>query len=374
MTIVINGTTGITNVNGTAAAPAETGTDTDSGIVYGTNTVSLATNGTTALTVDASQNVGIGTTVNNVYDQVASARPLVVQKSDTSTTLNGSTSSIIIANGDTTTNNTAQLNFAAITGASTNQYSSAIISAIFGARTNGQYPTGQLAFSTSTTLNAAPTEKMRIDSSGNVGIGQSSITQLFGNYTQLNISGSSGATIQMQSGSTIRANMIADANNFYIYGLTSIAFGVGGTGTGTNRMNIDSNGALILVGSTAQKATGTTWSNPSDQRLKNNIRDYAKGTTELMQVRVREWEYNGKGGTTEGMKGLGVVADEVMTVLPNTVETYDAKLNAEDEEKTAIKKFDATEITWLLVKTVQEQQALITTLTARITALEANNG
>jgi hypothetical protein len=61
MTIVLNGTTGITNVNGTAAAPAETGTDTDSGIVYGTNTVSLATNGTTAVTVDASQNVGIGT-------------------------------------------------------------------------------------------------------------------------------------------------------------------------------------------------------------------------------------------------------------------------------------------------------------------------
>lgn len=61
MAVIINGTTGITNVNGTAAAPAETGTDTDSGIVYGTNTVSLATNGTTALTVDSSQNVGIGT-------------------------------------------------------------------------------------------------------------------------------------------------------------------------------------------------------------------------------------------------------------------------------------------------------------------------
>ena len=61
MTVIINGTTGITNVNGTAAAPAETGTDTDSGIVYGTNSVSLATIGTTALTVDSSQNVGIGT-------------------------------------------------------------------------------------------------------------------------------------------------------------------------------------------------------------------------------------------------------------------------------------------------------------------------
>ena len=138
----------------------------------------------------------------------------------------------------------------------------------------------------------------------------------------------------------------------------------------TTALTLDSSGGLILVGSTAQKATGTTWSNPSDQRLKDNIRDYAKGTTELMQVRVREWEYNGKGGTIEGTKGLGVVADEVMTVLPDTVENYDAKLNDDDEEITKIKKFDATEITWLLVKTAQEQQTLITQLTARITALE----
>jgi hypothetical protein len=137
------------------------------------------------------------------------------------------------------------------------------------------------------------------------------------------------------------------------------------------KMRISDAGALILVGSTAQKATGTTWSNPSDDRLKSNITDYPKGIAELMQVRVREWEYNGKGGTTEGMKGLGVVADEVMTVLPDTVETYDAKLNAGDADTTAIKKFDATEITWLLVKAVQEQQTMITALEARIAVLEA---
>jgi hypothetical protein len=90
MTVIINGTTGITNVNGTAAAPAETGTDTDSGIVYGTNTVSLATNGTTALTVDASQNVGIGTSspssmsgtgiqvgASSIFENVVSSQTLV---------------------------------------------------------------------------------------------------------------------------------------------------------------------------------------------------------------------------------------------------------------------------------------------------------
>ena len=143
-----------------------------------------------------------------------------------------------------------------------------------------------------------------------------------------------------------------------------------------NRLNLtlESDGDLILAGSVAQKLTGTTWSNPSDQRLKSNITNYSKGIPELMQVRVCEWEYNGKGGTTEGMKGIGVIADEVMTILPNTVDTYDAKLNAEDKETTSIKKFDATEITWLLVKAVQEQQAIINSFEARLAALEGKTG
>ena len=143
-----------------------------------------------------------------------------------------------------------------------------------------------------------------------------------------------------------------------------------GYGT-TDFFLIDNSGNLTINGATATKASGTTWANPSDQRIKDNIRDYEKGTAELMQVRVREWEYNGKGGTVEGTKGLGVVADEVMTILPNTVDTYEAKLESDDEENTDIKRFDATEITWLLVKTVQEQQATIQALTARIEALEA---
>ena len=60
MTLILSGTNGITSVNGTAAAPSVTGTDTDTGIVYGTNTVTIATNGTAGLLQDASQNIGLG--------------------------------------------------------------------------------------------------------------------------------------------------------------------------------------------------------------------------------------------------------------------------------------------------------------------------
>jgi hypothetical protein len=125
------------------------------------------------------------------------------------------------------------------------------------------------------------------------------------------------------------------------------------------------------TGGNAYKPGGGSWSANSDIRLKNNVRDYNKGTAELMQIRVREWEHNGKGGIQAGYKGLGVVADEIELVLPGTVHTYEGKLNPEDEETTDIKSVNATEITWLLVKTVQEQQAKIEALTARLEALES---
>jgi len=131
------------------------------------------------------------------------------------------------------------------------------------------------------------------------------------------------------------------------------------------------NSFLFDTGGSATKPGGGSWSAPSDIRLKENVRDYEKGTAELMQVRVREWEHNGKGGIQEGSKGLGVVADEIELVLPDTVNTYEGKLNPEDEETTDIKSVNPTEITWLLVKTVQEQQAVIEQLTARLEALEA---
>lgn len=57
MAVVISGDTGITSVNGTATAPSITGEDTNTGIVYGADTLSLVTGGTTAVTVNSTQNV-----------------------------------------------------------------------------------------------------------------------------------------------------------------------------------------------------------------------------------------------------------------------------------------------------------------------------
>jgi hypothetical protein len=143
--------------------------------------------------------VGIGNAASNVNDQVGSVRPLLVSGSDGATTIAGSLASIVIGNSNTTTSNTSQLGFAALTGANSTYFTSAAINCVFGARTNGQYPTGQLVFSTSTSLNTAPTEKMRITSSGSVLVGSTAQIQ----SEKLGVTAGTANATQYQTISTV---------------------------------------------------------------------------------------------------------------------------------------------------------------------------
>jgi hypothetical protein len=121
---------------------------------------------TQAMTLDASGYLNVSTAGASTYDQTASARHTIAGSS-TATAVGTGTAGLTLVNTDTTTNNLTSLNFAAITGANANYFTSAMIQAVNGARTNAQYPTGNLLFLTSG-ANIAPIERMRIDSSGNI--------------------------------------------------------------------------------------------------------------------------------------------------------------------------------------------------------------
>ena len=62
MALNINGTTGISGVDGSASAPALQGTDSNTGINFASDTVNINTGGQTRVEVDASGNMGINTT------------------------------------------------------------------------------------------------------------------------------------------------------------------------------------------------------------------------------------------------------------------------------------------------------------------------
>lgn len=65
MAITINGTTGISGVDGSAVTPALQGADANTGISFGTDTVTINTGGVARVTTDASGNVGVGTSSPN---------------------------------------------------------------------------------------------------------------------------------------------------------------------------------------------------------------------------------------------------------------------------------------------------------------------
>jgi len=61
MALNINGTTGISGVDGSASAPALQGTDSNTGINFASDTVNINTGGSTRVTVDSNGRLGIGT-------------------------------------------------------------------------------------------------------------------------------------------------------------------------------------------------------------------------------------------------------------------------------------------------------------------------
>jgi hypothetical protein len=62
MALSLNGSTGVSGVDGSAGTPAVQGVDSNTGISFGTDEVSINTGGTTRVKVDSSGRLGVGTT------------------------------------------------------------------------------------------------------------------------------------------------------------------------------------------------------------------------------------------------------------------------------------------------------------------------
>ena len=149
-------------------------------------------------------------------------------------------------------------------------------------------------------------------------------------------------------------------------GNDQIIIGYNITGKGDNTAFISANS-----GNTFNGANTTTWATTSDQRLKKNIVDNNSGLEKINAIRVRNFEYRLPEEVDATLKPidaiqkqgvqLGVIAQELQAVLPDCVKT----------ESTGVMTVQTDNLTWYLVNAIKEQQAIITTLTERITALEA---
>ena len=168
-----------------------------------------------------------------------------------------------------------------------------------------------------------------------------------------------------------QANQLTGGGNVMVGGynapanagdITSIVIGHSLTGKGNYTGMINSSSGGVYQGNNS-----SSWSTTSDRRLKKNIVDCNIGLEEINKIQVREFEYKTKDDLSEiesdGLKEsdiidksgvhVGAIAQEIQTILPKCVK----------EESTGVLSVDSDNLTWHLVKAVQE-------LTERVKQLE----
>jgi len=295
-------------------------TGDDSGIL------NIQTNETTAITVDASQNVGIGTT--SPTDTIGFGRCLDIRSS--------TGAGIYLRDSDDTTNDTF----------------------VIGRDNADSYlnsASGNILF-----FNAG-SERMRIDSSGNVMVGSTSrVNDSILSATQSANTGGLGVLASNASysatvicGSTSRAS----SSNFDFLGMYT-------NGTSTAQFRVSGNGVIYAQNTSVQSI--------SDQRLKENIRDSSDGLAVVNALRPVRYDWKEGYGNNQKNQ-LGFIAQEIEAVFPESVSEW--QINKDEE--TTYKTVGPSALIPVLVKAIQELKAIndtqaetINALTARIVALE----
>jgi hypothetical protein len=291
-------------VAGTAAAPAiTTAGDTNTGMFFpAADTIAFAEGGVEAMRLDASGNVLVGTT------SLASGLSGLAQIQSS-----GSTGGIII---NSATNNIGRLIFTNNNSASNNEG----LIRYDGSNTSMQFWTNA-------------TERMRIDSSGNVIVGATSSPSPSVVGIMLAKAGDQGYMVS-SAGST------ATREHWYLY---------------------NPNG---LVGSVRTSGSGTAYVTTSDYRLKENVAPMTGALDKVAQLKPVTYTWK-----VDGSDGQGFIAHELQAIVPDCVS---GDKDAVDEDGNIKPQgIDTSFLVATLTAAIQEQQTIINDLKARIETLEA---
>lgn len=235
-------------------------------------------------------------------------------------------------------------------------------------------------------LNAGSSERMRIDSSGNVGIGTSSPSPYGANITTLDVRGTSGSGIKF--GIAANYGMYYNGGNAFLqtFDASPLVFAP----NNSERMRIDTSGNL-LVGYTSSNgsyklqvnsqifATSSTIAT-SDANYKTNVMPLS-GALDIVQKLNPvsfSWKEHAVHNFDTATPTVGFLAQEVQTALSS--QTYVNSIVKESEvtlpDKTKEKFLGIAEgnMIALLTKAIQELKATVDAQAAEITALKVKVG
>ena len=308
--------------------------NTSSGVVVTSDTsgvLQLQTAGTTAVTIDASQNVGVGTTTPDIFSR-GYGRILGISES-------GNSGSAV------------QINSGASAYPALEMGRGGVRKFVLDAQSTKLEIASLEAVPMTFLTNSA--EAMRIDSSGNLLVGSTT-----SNAKIYAVSSVDANTLRSyNSNATFSNNLIlceADRNttngSFYAYGYYNI-------GASAYKFKVLDSGNV--------QNTNNSYGAISDVKLKENILDATPKLAGLMQVQVRN--YNLIGDTT---KQIGVIAQELETVFPAMVEEIIDRDKDGNELGTTTKSVKYSVFVPMLIKAVQELSAQVTELKAEVALLK----
>jgi hypothetical protein len=199
---------------------------------------------------------------------------------------------------------------------------------------SNDYPT-RLVFSTTADGASSPTERMRINSTGNTLFGCTSLP-----------------------GSTVRGIQIPSDLNTQAFIVSA------GTATTTFNMMLFYNGNG-LVGSITTNASATAYNTSSDYRLKENVTPVSDGITRLQQLKPSRFNFIADPDTVVD----GFLAHEAQAVVPECV--TGTKDEVDDDGNPVYQGIDQSKLVPLLTAALQEAIGEIESLKARVAALES---
>ncbi len=211
------------------------------------------------------------------------------------------------------------------------------------AYSNTAYDAAQHAFFTS------GTERARIDSSGNLLVGTTS--NAIGGFAE----------------SRIKIQAAANKNAIGIDGISQDFIGLLTRPSGAHNYfaGYFLNSSNTNVGNIQVSTTATAYVTSSDYRLKNTIAPMTGALAKVAALKPVTYKWN-----ADDSDGQGFIAHELAEVVPDAVTGEKDAVDAEGNP--VYQGIDTSFLVATLTAAIQEQQAIITALTARVAALESN--